>query len=74
MLLLNISGKKANNPSDMINRHSTDMIRISGNSPFLLQKNRLVKGEKNNRIEGIPMYRCSLSGKGNMAAPAIDSE
>ena len=41
-------------------------------SPF--HKIRASKGEKINSIEGMPMSRCNRRGKGNIAAPAIDTE
>ena len=33
-----------------------------------------MRGEKINRTEGIPIIKCNLSGNGNIAAPAIDTE
>ena len=41
---------------------------------LLFHNNKLNKGENIRRIEGIPIISCSRRGKGNIAAPAIDTE
>ena len=58
----------------MIKKTSIDMGLIHAGLLFPLHKIRPSKGENITRMEGIPMIKCNLRGKGNIAAPAIDTE
>ena len=58
----------------MINRLVIAISLKFDSCPFLFHKNRLTNGERTNRIDGIPIYRCNLSGNGKIPAPAIDTE
>ena len=42
--------------------------------PLPFHNNKPSKGENIRRIEGIPIISCNRRGKGNIAAPAIDTE
>ena len=49
-------------------------IRVKlNNCPCLFHKRRLMKGEKINGTDGMPIFRCNLRGNGNIPAPAIDT-
>ena len=61
------------NPSDIIIKIKSEIILIFEIiSDF--HKIKVMKGDKNNSIEGIPNSPCNLSGNGNIAAPNIEKE
>jgi hypothetical protein len=64
----------AKNPSDITRNMSTDISLMYDRCRDAPQRNKLKRGERTNRMDGIPMMRCNLSGKGKTAAPAIDTE
>ena len=73
-MLLKNSGMKAKKPRDIINNPTADIAIMFGRFFSLLHKNKLINGERNKIVEGNPIIRCNLNGKGNIPAPAIDME
>jgi hypothetical protein len=69
-----MSGRNAKRPNDITKRLITDIVLMCDNFRLLLHNNRLNNGERINRMEGMPMMRCNLRGKGKIPAPAIDME
>jgi hypothetical protein len=67
-------GRNANRPNDITKRLRIDIVLLYENFRLLLHNNRLNNGERINRMEGMPMMRCNLRGKGKIPAPAIDIE
>jgi hypothetical protein len=51
-----------------------DICLTCGRHRVLPQNNELSKGDRINNMEGIPMIRCILRGRGKIPAPAMDAE
>jgi hypothetical protein len=64
----------AKNPSDITKKLNMDICLMCNRCPDVLHRTRLSKGERTNKMEGIPMTKCNLSGNGKTTAPAIDIE
>ena len=58
----------------MIQKQRIDMTFIPGRLSVPPQRKNPRRGDKIRRMEGIPIIRCILSGNGNIAAPATDTE
>jgi hypothetical protein len=69
-----MSGVYTRNPNDITKKAMMDICFTRGRRRVLLHNSKLSSGDRIKSIEGIPMIKCSLRGRGNIPAPAIDTE